>query len=153
MTKKPKIDGQEVAARARQIRLDDQRTGRAEMAGKASRFIPARLDHLHEVEDLEKGEVIGILDTELAGDETDLPPGRYSVYLRKGDDGSWEAVAEADGRIVSKAARVTVRTHEEHPKGKEAPGEALLPEFRPKGWCWWWCWPLGPFWVCILVCW
>lgn len=153
MNDKPKIDGREVAARAKQTGLDERRKASAEMTGKASRFTPARLDHVQSLEDLEKGQVIGVLDTDLAGDETDLPPGKYNVYVRKGQDGTWEAVAERGGEIVSKAARVEVRTHKEHPKGKGAPEEVLLPEFRHDGWCWWVCWPFGPIWVCLLVCW
>jgi len=153
MTKKPKIEGPEVAAQAKQARLDQERKASAEMAGKASRFTPNHLDHLQKLEDLEKGQVIGVLDTELAGDETDLPPGKYNVFVRKGDAGEWEAVAETGGRIVSKAARVKVVTHKERPKGGKHPGDVLLPEFREHGWCWWVCFPLWGFWVCVLVCW
>jgi hypothetical protein len=155
MAKKQKIHGPDVAALAKKIRLEDDRRGTGEMGGKKSHFIPARLDHLHNPEDLEQGQVIGVLDTELAGDETDLPPGKYNVFLRKGDDGEWEAVAETDGRIVSRAARVTVRSEKEKegPGREKGPRKPPRPEFKERGWCWWACVPIGPFWVWIFICW
>jgi len=153
MADKPKVTGAEVAAQAKRMKLQHERSAHAEMGGKGSRFTPARLDHLHKLEDLEAGQVIGVLDTELAGDETDLPPGKYNVHVRKREDGEWEAVAEADGRVVSRAARVTVRKEKEHPRGKGHAGELPPPDFREHGWCWCGWAPIGPFWLYICVCW
>jgi len=151
MSGKPKIGGPEVAARARRAHVDSPRRTGAEMKGKKSHFTPAHLDHLRKKEELEEGQVVGVLDTELAGDETDLPPGKYNLFLRKSEDDEWEAVAEAEGRIVSKAARVTVRFEKERPGAAKGPDELPLPEFREHGWCWWT--PVCGFWVLVCICW
>lgn len=153
MSRKPKLEGSDVAARARKAQVDSERRAGAEMAGKKSHFTPSRLDHLRRTEELEEGQVVGVLDTDLAGDETELPPGRYNLFLRKGENDQWEAVAEADGRIVAKAARATVRIEKERPGAAGKTGELPLPEFRERGWCWCWWTPVCGFWVLICVCW
>lgn len=157
MPRKPKIDGQRVAQQAKEMHREERREAKGSMGGKESRFIPARLDHVRKLKDLEEGQVVGVLDTDLAGDETDLPAGRYNLFLRRGEDGEWEAVAERDGRIVSKAARVTVSVEKEPPgggrgRGEGRPDDLPLPEFREQGWCWCW-WSFCGFWVLICICW
>ncbi len=84
---------------------------------------------------------MGRLDTDFAGDETDLPPGRYSLYVRRSDGGTWEGFAEADGKVVSKAVRVTVQEDRSRTGPAEEP-----PEFSAEGWCW--CW----WWGCWRIC-
>lgn len=127
--------GREIAEQAKRIRLEKDRTASAKFQGKKGRFTPARLDRAKSLDDLARGAVVGRLDTEFAGDETDLPPGQYNLYLRRADDGSWEGFAEADGEVVAKAARVTIQ---EDPSRKGPAKDA--PEFSAKGWCWCWWW-------------
>lgn len=139
---KPKTPpGREIAEQAKRVRLEKGRSASAEFQGKKGRFTPARLDQVKSLEDLGRGAVVGRLDTDFAGDETDLPPGQYNLYVRKSDDGAWEGFAEADGEVVSKAVRVTVQED----RSRKGPAEES-PEFSAEGWCW--CWWYG----CWLIC-
>lgn len=133
--------GRDIAEQARRIHFEQARSATAEFNGKKGRFTPARLDNTRRADDLARGAVVGLLDTEFAGDETDLPPGKYHLYVHRTDDGTFEGFAEADGKVVSKAARVTVR------EDLSREGEAQeKPEFSTEGWCW--CW----WWGCVLIC-
>jgi len=124
---KPAVKGQEIAQKAKAAKLDRDRTTTAEFKGKKIAFTPADLSHVKQDSDAEAGQVIGVLETEAAGDETGLPPGKYNVFAAKVGD-QWRAYAEAGGEIVKEAVNVRMERSKERPT-------SLKPEFREKGWC------------------
>ena len=118
-----KPTGAEIALKARTARLDRANAGNGEFQGKPITFTPALLDPRA---DLAAGHVIGVLENDVAGDETGLPAGRYNVFAAQLADG-WHVYAEAGGEIVREALRVTVTAR----KGVEAEKK---PRIRPVGW-------------------
>jgi hypothetical protein len=116
-----------IVERANAADLDEKRGVTYEHEGKKIRFTPARVtDNLEEAG---QGHVIGILETEVEGGETGLPPGRYTIFA-KSVGGEWEAFAEANGTVVKQALDVTAADVEEGKPGK--------PKFdlSDAGWCW-----------------
>jgi uncharacterized protein YjdB len=115
--------GAEIASKAKTARLDQANAVTGEFQGKKITFTPAVLAPRT---DLGIGQVIGVLENEVAGDETGLPPGRYSVMAAQLPDG-WHVYAESGGRIVKEAVGVRLE--------KRAEGAAdTRPRFRAKGW-------------------
>ncbi|HEU4721891.1 MAG TPA: Ig-like domain-containing protein [Gemmatimonadaceae bacterium] len=118
-----KPTGAEIALKARTMRLDRANAGLGEFQGKRISFTPAVLDPRA---DLAAGQVIGLLENDVEGDETGLPPGRYNVFAVQLPDG-WHVYAESGGQIVREALRVTVTAR----KGTVAEKK---PRIRPVGW-------------------
>jgi hypothetical protein len=75
--------GQEIREKARAAKLDTSKAGKGEKQGKKATLTPAQLAHVRSVEDLENGEFVGVLDTEIEGDRAGLPPGRYNVFIAR----------------------------------------------------------------------
>jgi len=115
--------GAEIAARAKAARLDRANATTGEFQGKRIVFTPAVLDA---DADLAAGAVIGVLENDVAGDETGLPAGRYNLYAAQLGDG-WHVYAESDGQIVKEALRVKVERRPGPPADKR-------PRFRAVGW-------------------
>ena len=127
--------GKEIKEKAKKMKLDKTKIVHGVKNGKKVKFTGANLDHMKSMNDLEQGEVVGVLENELAGDETDLPPGKYNVFVKK-VDGEWKAYAESDGTVVAEAARVTVEKRDKKDTGNRTP------QFKSDGWCicavcWW----------------
>lgn len=120
--------GSEIAQKARSIRFDSRKDIRAEQNGKKIHFRGADLSHVKSLDELESGQVIGVLETELAGDETPLPQGTHNMFISR-VGGTWRVQAESGGQIVAEAARVSV-TEQTVSSRKE-----LRPRFSPEGWC------------------
>jgi len=139
--RKEKPSGREIADMAKKTRTrTDVVLGKKD--GKNVKFTPAELEHLKDLDEFEDGQVIGILENELEGDETNLPQGKHNVFLSK-VDGNWKAYAEAGGEISTEAARVEVSYHRLDER-RSSQGK-----FHPEGWCFTIC--LIPFfWKCIL---
>jgi hypothetical protein len=76
--------------------------------------------------ELEAGQVIGVLETTVAGPETGLPAGRYHLYLAKVGE-RWRLYAEAGGEIVREASRISLQ------EAAEAPSAPTLLD-RGLGW-------------------
>ncbi|NIM11954.1 MAG: hypothetical protein GTO45_07550 [Candidatus Aminicenantes bacterium] len=133
--------GKEIREKAKKMKLDKTKVVHGKKNGKRVKFTGAKLEHVKSMKDLEQGEVVGVLDNELSGDETNLPPGKHNVFLKK-VNGEWKAYAESGGKVVAEAARVTMEKKDK----KEA-----KPQFKPDGWCY--CWYLCCGWVYICVCW
>jgi hypothetical protein len=135
--------GKEIREKAKKMKLDKTKVVHGKKNGKRVKFTGAKLEHVKSMKDLERGQVVGLLENELAGDETNLPTGKHNVYLKK-VNGEWKAYAESDGKIVAEAARVTVEKRDKKDTGN------LNPQFKPDGWCIWsFCW-----WIfCIGICW
>lgn len=117
--------GKEIKEKAKKMKLDTAKVVHGKKNGKSVKFNVAKLEHVKSVKDLEQGEVVGVLENELAGDETNLPPGKYNVYVKK-VNGEWKAYAESDGKVVAEAARVTVEKQRGKKNGKS--------RFHPNGW-------------------
>jgi hypothetical protein len=119
--------GKEIHDKAKGANLDHSKKGTGEKAGKKATFTHARLDHVKGVRDLEDGQFIGLLDTEIPGDKSGLSPGQYNVFIAKvGSD--WQVYAESDGEIAAEAATVVER--------KDTPDD-MPPKFSEGSFCWW----------------
>lgn len=119
--------GQEIRDKARGGGLDNAKTAEGRKGGKKSTLTPARLEHLRGIEDLENGEFIGVLDTEIEGDRAGLPAGKYNLFIAK-VGGDWHVYAESDGQVVAEAASVVERP--------DTPRD-MKPQFREGSFCWW----------------
>ena len=115
--------GAEIAAKAKAARLDRANAGAGEFQGKRITFTPALLDP---GTDLAGGQMIGVLENEVAGDETGLPAGRYNLFAAQLPDG-WHVYAESNGQVVKEALRVKVERRPGPPADKR-------PRFRAQGW-------------------
>jgi uncharacterized protein YjdB len=121
--------GREIAERARAAKLDRENTGVGEFQGKRISLVPADPSGVRSAAELEAGQVIGVMENEVAGDETGLPPGRYNLFLAKLADG-WHVYAESGGEIVTEAIRVQIEQVADGNPGSKKP------VFRAKGWGW-----------------
>lgn len=145
MARKEKPSGKEIAEKAKRVRLERYNSTQAEKNGKKVKFTAANLTHLESVAELEEGQFAGELETELEGDETGLPAGKYNIFIAK-VNGTWHAYAESGGTIAAEAVRVTVEPH------KEGKFKLQEPSFDPDGWCFCWC-ILHVWWWCLVrVC-
>jgi hypothetical protein len=120
-------NGKEIAEKAKKAKLDKSKESVGEKGGKKSKLTPAQLDHLSGPEDLEEGQFIGVLDTEVPGDRAGLPPGEYNMFIAK-VGGDWKVYAESDGEIVAEAVNVRERDDDSGDK---------KPKFREGSFCWW----------------
>ncbi len=141
--RRDKPSGAEIAQKASSAVLDSENSTTGEKNGKKIKLTPANLPQGKSEAELEDGQVIGVLENEVGGDETGLPPGKYNLFLAKvGND--WHTYAESGGRIVAEAARVKVE--------KQSQGTRRRPEFHAQGWCsTQWFWFFG--WHSVTVCW
>src|SRR4051812_16572920 len=102
--------GREIADKAKQIKFDKRKDIVGEKNGKKLHFQGADLSHVTSLDELENGQAIGVMDTELAGDETSLPPGKHNLFLSK-VNGQWRVHAETGGQVVAEAVRVSIVEH------------------------------------------
>ncbi|GAG56185.1 unnamed protein product [marine sediment metagenome] len=72
--------------------------------------------------------IIDLLENELEGDETKLPPGKHNIFVAK-INGEWQGYAESDGEIKAEAVRVSFKRH------YFGDQKAEKPKFHPEGWC------------------
>ena len=126
---KGKGRGKEIAEKAKGAKLDKGRQATAMKGGKRVTFTPAELGKLKSEKDLEAGQVVGHLDTELPGDESGLPPGKYNLLLAKEGD-KWVVHAESGGQVVGPAKDVKVGSRAWARGEGEAAGQA---EVRREG--------------------
>ena len=118
-----KPTGAEIAMKARAARLDRANVGQGQFQGKQITFTPAVLPPRS---DLGSGQVIGVLENAVDGDETGLPAGKYNVFAARLADG-WHVYAESGGQIVKEALNVQVARRAGQPAEKR-------PRIRAKGW-------------------
>lgn len=126
--RKEKPTGREIAERSKAIKLDKDRFVDAEKKGKKIKFTPTKLPPLKSLDELEEGQVIGVLENELEGDETDLTAGKHNIFIAN-VNGEWHGFAETGGKITAEAAYVSIeRYHWGERKVKK-------PAFKLEGWC------------------
>ena len=111
--------GKEIAAHFAAVRLYNEKATTEHIKGKAIIVIPVASEN----DRPGLGEAIAVLDTQLEGDETNLPPGKYNLFLAKVNK-HWHCYAESNGRIVAEAASVSV-------VDQEGPEKPII---SPKGW-------------------
>ncbi len=97
----PEITGEQIARMTKPYILE--RPIKRQVGRQTVTFTPASVTE----SDLEKGTIIGKLDTQLKGGKTGLPPGSYHIYVAKAR-GGWKAYAESNGRIVGQTSDVAV---------------------------------------------
>ena len=134
--RKERPSGKEISEKSKKINLLKDKSIEAEKEGKKIKFTPVKLEQLNSVEELEDGQIIGILENELEGDETKLPPGKHNLFLAN-VEGKWNVYAEANGEIKAEATKVELKKHY---WGEQ---KAEKPKFHSEGWC------IG---VCIVSC-
>ncbi len=122
--RKGRPTGQEIAAQAKGARLNTANATRGKLGEKHITLTPVDPGQPKSIGDLEAGEVVGVMEAEVAGDETGLPVGKYDLYAAKVGD-KWHVYAEAHGQIVQEATRVGL--------GERKRGAGAKPEFVAKG--------------------
>ena len=105
---KGKPTKEEIALKAKGMRLDEGRAATVTKEGKKAKFIPAALEAKDE-NALASGTAVGQLNTDLS--LASLPPGIYDVFVVK-VDGKWKGFAAAEnGTEVVEAAAAEVDHH------------------------------------------
>lgn len=127
MANKEKPTGKSISEKAKAAKLRTEDATTHDKGGKKIKLTPADLGHLKSPEELEEGQFIGLLETEVAGDKSGLPPGTYNMFLAK-EGGDWHVYAESGGTIVAEAASVVER--------KDTP-KNMKPQYRDGSFCWW----------------
>lgn len=126
--RKEKPKGEEIAEKARKIKLDKEKSVQGQKQGKNVKFTQTELPPPTSMEELEEGQIIGVLENEIEGDETDLPVGKHNLFLCN-VNGNWKVYAESNGKVTAEAARVKV---ERHYWGER---KVKKPDFNPEGFC------------------
>lgn len=132
MARKDKPTGKEVAQKAKSAKFHPENSTTVKKGGKQIKATPANLRHVTEQE-LEQGQVIGLLETELDEKTTGLPPGKYHMWMAKVED-QWQVLAESGGTVVAEGSDVQF---EKLPPGRK-PGKPKI-EF-------------GSIWIQFCIC-
>ena len=104
MARKDKPTGKEIAKKAKSTKFASGNSATATKGGKRVTATPADLSHV-KGEELEQGQVIGLLETEVDKETAGLPPGRYHVFMAKVGD-RWQVLAESGGVVAAEAQDV-----------------------------------------------
>lgn len=139
--RKEKPTGKEITEKSKKVKLIEKQAADTEIKGKKVKFTPAEIPPLNSLEELEDGQIVGVLENELEGDETKLPSGKHNIFIAK-INGEWQAFAESDGEIKAEAAKTSFKRHYfgDH--------KAEKPKFHSEGWCITFC--ILRFWIfCI----
>jgi hypothetical protein len=96
--------GEEIAKSAKSAKLNSQASITSEKDGMKVTVTPMDLSKIKAPKDLEKGQVIAVVDVK---GFLDLPNGKYNVFVVKSNDG-WQAFFESGGKIVEQLKRVEV---------------------------------------------
>jgi hypothetical protein len=119
--------GADISKNAAAAGLDTANKATGVTQGKTVSFTPANLGHVKSMQDLESGQFVGVLQAEIAGDRSGLPPGQYNLFLAKvGND--WHVYAESGSNVVAEAASVVQRSDTQ---------AHMKPKFSEGSFCWW----------------
>jgi len=119
--------GKEISDKAKAAKHDIANAVTATKGDKKIKFTPADFGHIKSITELEDGQFIGELETEVEGDKAGLPPGKYNALLTKiGSD--WHVYAESGGQVVAEAISVVER--------KDTPHH-MKPQYSEGSFCWW----------------
>jgi len=111
--------------------------------GKKMKFTPAEIKKKMTIEEYEEGTVVGVLENELPGDETNLPAGKHNIFTAKIND-KWYTFAESNGQVYEAAKTKVTQLSEDEIKDKKT-------TFGEDGW--WhchagWHWIYVPYFYC-----
>lgn len=120
--RKEEPTGKEIAQKRKIAKLEQGLAIHAKKYGKVAKFTPADLHHIKNIDELDQGVVLGEFETELDRVDTNLPPGKYTLFLA-GLENGWKLYAESNGEIVDKAAKVKV---ELYPQGSRLSDESHM---------------------------
>ena len=126
--------GKEIASIAKKYRELKQYKKTDVLNTKKMSFTPVELIDSAKVG---SGFLLGVLENEIPGGETGLPPGRYNLYFHE-INGKPQVYAEANGVIVKQASRVSVDKskdqNDKKPKITFMPGDGYKTTFVQFGW-------------------
>jgi len=107
--------GKEIASHVKNYRLLNQSKKTEVINGKKISLTPAEIIDSTQSKD---GVFLGVLENEIAGVETGLPPGRYNLFVAYVDKKP-HIYAESNGIIVKEALRVSVERLKDKPNPKD----------------------------------
>jgi len=107
--------GKEIASHVKNYRLLNQSKKTEVINGKKISLTPAEIIDSTQSKD---GVFLGVLENEIAGVETGLPPGRYNLFVAYVDKKP-HIYAESNGIIVKEALRVSVERLKDRPNPKD----------------------------------
>lgn len=124
-----KIDGANIRNQGRKTGWMGHQAAIGSVRGKRVKITPAESISVNDKKDFEKnGAVVGFLETEVEGDETQLPPGKYYLWAVKDPTEGWVGYAvDEEGNVHARAARVQV-TESPPRKTKGPPRKASVHE-------------------------
>lgn len=136
--RKDKPDAKEIAEKSKKIILMKDEAYETTVKGKKMKFTPAKINKKMTIEELEEGTVVGVLENELPGDETNLPAGKHNIFTAKIND-KWYTFAESNGQVYEAAKTKATQLSED-----EIPDKKI--KFGEDGWfhC-----HSGCTWVCV----
>ena len=116
--RKDKPKAKEIIEKSKKMILMKDKAYETELKGKKMKFTPAEVDKKKTIEELEEGVVIGVLENELPGDETNLPAGKHNIFATKIND-KWYTFAESNGQVYEAAkTKSTILSADEIPDKK-----------------------------------
>lgn len=116
--RKEKPTGKEIAEKSKKIKLDPENSFETEKKGKKVKFTGVKIPPLNSLEELEEGQVIGVLESELESDK--IPAGKHNVFIAKVKE-EWHGYIETEGKIIAEADEVSVDRHYIGDHKKEKP--------------------------------
>ena len=96
--------GEEIAKSAKSAKLNRQASATSEKDGMKVTVTPMDLSKIKTPKDLEKGQVVAVVDVKGL---PDLPNGEYNLFVVK-LNGGWQEIFESGGKIVGQAEQVEV---------------------------------------------
>lgn len=106
--RKEKPTGKEIAEKSKKVKLSKPNSFMGQIKGKRIWFTPSKMPSFDSLDELEEGQIIGVLETELESDK--LPAGKYNIFIDK-EKGEWHGYLEAEGNIIAEADEVSVERH------------------------------------------
>lgn len=140
--RKEKPTGQEISEKSKKAKLNPEDSFEAEREGKKIKFTPAEMPTIKSLDEVEDGQVIGMLENEIESDK--LPKGKFNVFIAKVQD-KWEGYLETDGKIITEAHKVSMKRHYfgerkvKKPRFKFIEGSLIICFSRCIVWIFIWC--------------
>lgn len=112
------IDGAKIRDQGHRTSWAKLRAGIGYVRGKQVKITPASKLLVKDKKDFEKnGAIVGFLETEVEGDETQLRLGKYYLWTVKDPIEGWVSYAvDEEGNVQAKAARVEVTESKGRPR-------------------------------------
>lgn len=131
---------EEIARQAKQARLLPKRAATLEHESVAFEVIPTKVTGKRSMEDLEDGQVVGVVRRQRAGEQVGGRLEEHNVFLAK-VDGAWKVYAQSGDEVTEQEGEAKLDFHY---WGKEKVQRARLAKRAPKS---------GPECILIPICW